>query len=317
MRPIPSIGCALLGLFAISTAMQAFAGPPHSHHHHHGPVVVRPSISVSFGSPRYSVGYGYGVSYRSYSVGWPNYWHYSSRVSFYDPLWHSGYHCYTPLYGGYIYPGYVSYSAWDVPPPMPVVVAKPAVREVAARPIPVEPEGLPRDRAEEARKRSERYLFMGDKLFSHRQYHEALNQYKVAAAANPDSALPHLRQALALVATDRFPQAAAEFRKALDVEPRLAVHRFRMEDVYGDRLEEKNAHVDALAQAALDDPKNSDLLFAIGMVLKLDGKADRADRFLSRAAELSVQDETYVRNLSQPAGRPQTADRSSTGEREL
>lgn len=138
-----------------------------------------------------------------------------------------------------------------------------------------------------ARQRAGRFLVFGDNLFGQQRYHESLQRYKSAAAAAPDLAEPHFRQAQALIATSRFDLAATAFRRGLALDDDLLRGGFQLDDLYGDAQLAKHAHLEALAQAALNRPLESEPLFLLGVFLFYDGQAERSRAFFARAAELS------------------------------
>ncbi|MCO6459578.1 MAG: hypothetical protein J5I93_30050, partial [Pirellulaceae bacterium] len=138
-----------------------------------------------------------------------------------------------------------------------------------------------------ARQRAGRFLEFGDNRFSQQRYHESLQRYKSAAAAAPDLAEPHFRQAQALIATSRFDLAAAAFRRGLALDDDVRRGGFQLDHLYGDAQLAKHAHLEALAQAALNRPWESEPLFLLGVFLYYDGQAERSRVFFERAAGLS------------------------------
>lgn len=145
-----------------------------------------------------------------------------------------------------------------------------------------------------ARQRAGRFLEFGDNLFGQQRYHESLQRYKSAAGAAPDLAEPHFRQAQALIATSRFDLAAAAFRRGLALDDDVRRGGFQLDNLYGDAQLAKHAHLEALAQAALNRPLESDPLFLLGVFLFYDGQAERSRAFFARAAELSGPDAAHL-----------------------
>ena len=255
------------------------------HHHgwgggHWGGV----GLNVGFGFPRYACGY------RSFGYSYGN-----------SPIYYGGYYpaynsCYSPYsYStGYSYPTTVL-SVRPVivlPPRAAATVPAPAVVTLLRKPAVAE--AKVRESSREARRRADRYVELGDKLFAKQKYQEALQQYKSATSAAPDMASTYFRQGFALLATNRYDMAATSFRRGLAVEPGYVADDFRLHDVYGENRLAKASHLESLAGVALDQPTRSDLLFAVGIFLHYDGQLDRARKFFHRTAELTGPEDKYV-----------------------
>ena len=137
-----------------------------------------------------------------------------------------------------------------------------------------------------ARERAGRFLEFGNNLFAQQRYHEALQRYKSAAQAAPDLGEPYFRQAHALVATNRFEQAATSLRRALALDDDVRRGGFRMDHLYGGAKLAKDSHLDSLARQALEHPHNADVLVLLGDFLFHDGQPLRAKAFFERARVL-------------------------------
>jgi tetratricopeptide (TPR) repeat protein len=152
-----------------------------------------------------------------------------------------------------------------------------------------------RESNQAARERAGRFLQFGDALFAQQRYHEALQRYKSAAEAAPDLAEPYFRQAQALIATNRIDLAANAVKRALALDNDVTRNGFHLDDLYGDAQIAKTAHLDGLAQAALNRPGDPDPLLVLGLFLYYDGQQERSRQFFTRAAELLGANSAYAR----------------------
>jgi tetratricopeptide (TPR) repeat protein len=132
-----------------------------------------------------------------------------------------------------------------------------------------------------------RFIGFGDARFSEQEYAEAYVRYKKAAQAAPVLADAYFRQGYALIALGRYELAATALKRGLEIDPGWAGSDFRNDDLYADHPQAKMAHLDALAQAAVEQPNDADLLFLVGVFLHFDGQTDRAKPFFRRAARIA------------------------------
>ena len=132
-----------------------------------------------------------------------------------------------------------------------------------------------------------RFIEFGDAQFAQQKYASAYLRYKEAAKAAPQLADAYFRQGFALVASDKYEWAARAFKRGLELEPRWSTSGFQIDTLYGNNPMAKQAHLDALAQAALDSPEDADLLFLLGIMLHSDRQDARAELFFQRAKELA------------------------------
>ena len=180
-------------------------------------------------------------------------------------------------------------------PPLPLAGGKAATDQAARQAGETEKAFRPRRSNQQARDRAARYLAIGDKLFAEQRFHEALQRYKSAAAAAPDLAESYFRQGHALIATHRYKLAAAAFKRALQIYPDLRRGGFQLDDLYQDNRLAKASHQEALAKAALEEQRNSDLMFLLAVTLHYDGAPKRAEKFFARAAQLSKSGREHLR----------------------
>lgn len=245
-------------------------------------LAVHRSFGVSVGYPSYSAGYG------GYSD--PYFYGYSNPYGiYYNPQSNYAEYYLPPLY----VPPELMYGPQAMDrflgirrAPNPIIVVEPAV-----------PAPKPRVSNVESRRRASHFIASGDARFREQRYHEALQEYKTAAGAAPDVAEAYFRQGHALVATARYELAAAAFKRAAAIDPAWTRGDFRLDDLYGDTHIAKTSHVEALARAALEKSEDANLLMLLGIFLHYDGQAERAQKFLQRAASVAAPDAVYVRGL--------------------
>jgi tetratricopeptide (TPR) repeat protein len=144
---------------------------------------------------------------------------------------------------------------------------------------------------------------VGDGRFQEQEFADAYRNYRRAAQAAPTLAEPHFRQALALTAMGSYELAVKALRRGLAIEPAWAGSGFRSDEVYGaaNRVA-KNGHIDALAQANLDQPNRADLLFLLGVELYFDGQFERAVPFLERARQVGPEWTPFAAHFLKRAG---------------
>jgi tetratricopeptide (TPR) repeat protein len=224
---------------------------------------------------------------------------------FHGPDWdyyHYGPYHYPPYY--YHYPGPLVYGPVFVPPGFPF--GPNAIHPyMGIHPFrqPVVPNiiVLNKDDGEDAdEKRQQRatndrvvalgwkFIGYGDAHFENQRYAEAYQRYRKAVQVAPRLAAAHFRQGFACTATGRYELAAQAFRRGLEFEPDWPSSDFRVDEIYGPNRLAKTSHLNALAQAASNDPHNGDLLFLVGVRLYFDDQQERAKKFFQRAADLGV-----------------------------
>lgn len=159
----------------------------------------------------------------------------------------------------------------------------------------------------DARRRATKYVEQGDALFARGRYLEAMSVYQRASKTAPDMAQPLFRQGFAYIAAQRYDRAAEVIRQGTELEPEYASAGFRLQQLYGYDAPAKERHIEALAEATLNDPENAAYTHLVGVFLHFDGKAERAAPFFARAAKLAGPDADYIAAFqagseSEPAG---------------
>jgi tetratricopeptide (TPR) repeat protein len=140
----------------------------------------------------------------------------------------------------------------------------------------------------EALARAEKFIGYGDNHFGNQHFSDANQRYRSAVEAAPGLATGHFRQGFALVAMGRYPPAAKEFRRGLELDPAWPRSGFRLAELYRNNQMAKSAHFDALAKAATQSAHDPDLLFLLGVMLYFDGRVERAKPFFQRAEQLAA-----------------------------
>jgi tetratricopeptide (TPR) repeat protein len=236
--------------------------------------------------------------------------------------------CYGPYCGsytigatvGYVGPGYGLVTP-AVPVRSSILVLRPATGGACAVPPPATPERGPkaspapaapapaapapsapgstrgaaprsdlvlRTSAADGLAKARRLVDEGDVLFRRQQFLAALQKYKQAASAAPETAEVYWRQGHALVAIGEYERAATVLKRALALEDDPDRGGFRLGALYGSAIATKEMHLERLAEWTLAHPHAADGYFLIGLALRYDGQAERAAKFFRRAGELSV-----------------------------
>ncbi|MGC3972671.1 MAG: hypothetical protein QM775_36600 [Pirellulales bacterium] len=136
-----------------------------------------------------------------------------------------------------------------------------------------------------ARERAKKQLEVGDLWFRKQQYGDAWIAYKEAARAAPDVADAYFHQAAAAVAQGRYEAAVDSLKYGLRISTAYLDGEFKYSKLYGENVISQTAHLDALAQAAINQP-SSDLYFLTGVMLFFD--ADPLRRAVFREGERSA-----------------------------
>jgi Tfp pilus assembly protein PilF len=272
------------------------------------------NVSINIGRPYYS-SYGYGGAYNPYYYGSGYYGGNYYGTGLYGTglygtglygggyygggVYSSGYlssrlygyglgNVYDPYYGQAVYglPGVAPYLGTGqsviVNPvaSQPTVIEREVVRETA-KPVVTEIDWT-------ARAKADRFIEQGDTNFKAQKFHDALLRYKMAIEASPKYAVAHLRHGFSLIANRRYEEASKAFAKAFALDPQIAKSGFRIDQLYADNRMAREAHQEALAQAALDEDTSGELHFVVGTWLLFSGEADRSRKFFEKARDLGI-----------------------------
>ena len=188
------------------------------------------------------------------------------------------------------------WAGWYAPQlyiaPLPVIAPLDLPAEQAAEPVepPVEPPAPARQPLPLSGAQVDlawRFIGLGDAHFAKQKFLDANDRYRKAKNIAPQLPAAHVRHAFSLVATGRYDFAAAALKRGLELDRTWPKADFRIAQLYADNQMAKVAHLDALAQRALDAPDNADLLFLVGAWLWFDGERQRAAPFFRRARALT------------------------------
>lgn len=168
----------------------------------------------------------------------------------------------------------------------------------------------------QAVRRAGEFIRQGDQLFAQQKYAVALSRYKTAGQVSPKLAEVWLRQGVAQAALGKYDLAAKALRRAVMLNPRLPQLGFTLEQLYRDNRLAKAAHLDALAQRAIDQPHDGEVFFVLGVFLHFDGQPERAQKFFQRAGELTLGDRRHVAAFVAEVERQAARDQGALG-REL
>jgi tetratricopeptide (TPR) repeat protein len=277
-------GLILVALLTLSpTAAQA----RHGHHHWHG----WSGISLGVGYGPWGGYYGPGFVGGYYGGCYP-----------YGPGY---YDIYSP-YGIYYAPSY-GYSQYYLPPvfaPAELLYGPRAVKQflgindrplVLVRDEPTDDEKTKvRVSSPTYRRKAEQFLAQGDALFREQKYAQAIDRYKQAEVMAADLPEVHWRKGHAYVATHRYELAAVAFKRGLAIAPDVHRGGFNLKALYGPGALVKTSHLEALAGETLVHSDSAELYFLLGVFLRYDGQAERAEKFFLRARELAGTDADYL-----------------------
>lgn len=163
----------------------------------------------------------------------------------------------------------------------------------------------------EARKRAGRFLGFGDAHFAKQRYHQAAQRYRSAIEAAPDLAAAYYRQGFALIPSKQYRLAAKALRIGVELDPDLLLGDRLLEKLYGDNHMALTSHLEQLAEAALEEPENGDLLFVVGCFLQASGRSERALPLLREARETGGEGAAFLEPLIKAVG--EQAEREDDG----
>lgn len=280
---------------------RSYVGLGHGHLNHYRPYYSSYRIRSYYAAPRVYLGPSYYTVPRYYGA--------------YDPYCATGYGAYyggvgvSPLwFGGLAQPQVNLYvnnpPAAPAPAPAPTAPLRERRPEIDSSTALASKVIELRNSSLKSRALARSLMTTGDQMFREQRYHSALQKYKAATKAAPDLAETHFRQGHGYIATNRYEQAAQSFKLGAALASDVNRGGFKLDDLYSDSPISKTAHLDALAEEALDDEGNTDLLFLVGVYLYYDNQADRAERFFDEAARVSPRELRYLAKYRKPQPRP-------------
>lgn len=154
--------------------------------------------------------------------------------------------------------------------------------------------------------RARQWIEQGDRLFAQQRFASALDRYKSAVASAPDMAAAYFREGHAFVATHQFDLAAKAFKLGVLLSKDLAADTVALDELYGGNPLTKRSRMEAVAQSALLDQQNADLLYLVGILLHQDGQVERAKSFFHHAAQRNGVILEYVHPFLPESNAPST-----------
>lgn len=134
---------------------------------------------------------------------------------------------------------------------------------------------------------ADRAIEAGDAAFRAKRYGNATEFYRLAMTREGGSQSPgHLRAAYALMAQSRYREAHHEFNQAMKTLGQDGSLSFQIDSLYTDESE-KIEHLEQLAKASWQKPRDSHLQTLIGLFLWHDGQTQRAKTFFLAAQQAS------------------------------
>lgn len=179
-----------------------------------------------------------------------------------------------------------------LPRPRPQIAPLP-LRNAVANPAPA-PQKPARVSNAETLARARQFVRFGDEHFLKQEFNDALQRYKKGAVAAPDLAEAYFRQAWCQIALGQYSAAAKNLKRGLRLDPEWPKSQFRLALIYGDNHLAQAVHVDGLAEAAIQQPGNADLIFLVAVELYFDGQHARSLNFFQRARQLAPSEHRHI-----------------------
>lgn len=132
-------------------------------------------------------------------------------------------------------------------------------------------------------------LHRGLEAFRAGEYRAAAKQFKLAAELNQGDPASRLYATHALFAIGRYTEAVKYLRRALSLEPRIALLTFDIRDDYGEPSDFER-HLSSLRRALRIAPANMDRLALLGYVLNYTDRPDEAYEVLAKARQIDHRD---------------------------
>lgn len=257
------------------------------HHHYHGWHPRTRIYSHHYYRPRY---YSYSVPYYAYSAPY-----YRSYRSYCYPRYYS--YSYAPVYVPAYSVGYGLSGVYSVtntqsllqryaqPVTVPLAPAVPTQQPIEVR------RSVP---SAAALQLANKYISYGDRLFAEQRFQEALSRYKTAVLAAPGLPEAHFRKAHALVTVNQHDLALRAFNRGYQMLGEGNRGDFRLDDMYKDNRSIKTAHMERLAKAAIDNPRDAKPLLLLALSLHYNGEQIRAQKFFTRAVSMTTSYDTLA-----------------------
>jgi tetratricopeptide (TPR) repeat protein len=144
------------------------------------------------------------------------------------------------------------------------------------------------------RERAEKTFAQADKFFEDGEYGRATARYRQALSQAPDYSKALIRLGHGYIATRNYELALDYFLLALELEQSATTPGSPLRDMYGNNRIAKQAHLEELSAAALQQPDDGGLLMLIGIFLFNDGQQARAVEFFHQADEIAGPHQDYI-----------------------
>lgn len=144
------------------------------------------------------------------------------------------------------------------------------------------------------RDRADRTIAQADKFFADGEYGRATARYRQALSLAPDYSTAFIRLGHAYIGTRNYELALDHFLLGLELERSATQPGSPLRQMYGTNRIAKQAHLEELSAAALQQPEDGGLLMLVGIFLYYDGQQARAADFFRRAAEIDGPHLDYV-----------------------
>jgi tetratricopeptide (TPR) repeat protein len=144
------------------------------------------------------------------------------------------------------------------------------------------------------RDRADRSIAQADKFFADGEYGRAAARYRQALSLAPDYSAAFFRLGHAYIGTRNYELALEHFLLGLELEGSATQPGSPLRQMYGTNRIAKQAHLEELSAAALQQPEDGGLLMLVGIFLYYDGQQGRAADFFHRAAEIDGPHLDYV-----------------------
>lgn len=199
--------------------------------------------------------------------------------------WGGGYGGYRQFYAGPVY--IVPYPWQQTSQPVPYSMPFSIVPDVGPQAdMLLKKEKKPSSPA--ARERSIELQVKADQKIRDQKWSEARAVYSEAVSAAPDRPDAHIGLAISYVTISQFDLAVRELKRALKLDPELALNGKRLEQVFGPNGKiVRNSVITKVSHWVQSDKKSSDRAFLLGAMLYFDGDA-RAREYLESARKLNT-----------------------------
>lgn len=159
-----------------------------------------------------------------------------------------------------------------------------------------------------------RYQVQGEEQLRQLNFLAASERFRKAIDTAKDQAVPRARLGLTMAARNKFPEAVQQFKLAVVLDPNWVETAESLEQLLGERNTlEKTRIMQRVAEWTLEDVRDPDRLFLLGVMLYLEGD-DRSRTMLETAIRVAGAEEHLIAFLApqikrqEPEQEPDPAD---------